>query len=149
MPASGSPVGSTPFGVGTPESHSAPPEPVSSLVRRIDPLTRDYAIDAASRSFERMPKTRQRVILALTTLRGSTPALPRMGITLPRKLTADMVSVMRASVREALRPLTQEGALSIARIVVEVHPENNSRTIVGVEYVDLLTGAPDSARTVI
>lgn len=147
MPASGAPLGTTPFGYGEIATYDEPPGLPTSLVRKIDVLSRDYVIDEDAREFERMPKAKQRIYLALLTLRGSSPALPRMGVSLPKKLDASSPRRIQASVRDALRQLVNDGSIIIRRIDVAIHPENASRTIVGIEYFDTTLGRPDLART--
>jgi hypothetical protein len=149
MPASGAPLAITPFGYGTIASHAAPPEPVVSLTRKLDAQTLDYVLDDTGREFARMPKLKQRIYLALLTLRGSSAALPRMGIVLPKKLDGSATRRIQASVRDALREVLADGSLVIRRIDVAPHPLNTSRTIVGIEYLDVFAGRPDSARAVI
>ena len=78
------PFGTGPMGLGTPVTASLPPKgPAGS--RYIHPATKDYERDPTTGQLKQMPKVRQQVLLALTTLLGSASTLDGFGIRLPRK----------------------------------------------------------------
>jgi hypothetical protein len=131
---------STPFGLGTPATLTAPPTGDSGC-RYINPATRDYQQDSESLQLAQMPPLRQRVLLALMTLRRSSTAVRNFGIGLPSKIGTTFEAEMRSRVQQALRHLTElEQAMIIDRIDVE-HAGGRGR--VTVSYTDMMTGVPD------
>ena len=139
-----SPLGSTPFGVGTPLPAGPPPVGNSGLCRYLDGLTGDYAIDHVTGHLASMPVTRQRVLLAILTVKGSSSVLPNMGIRRPPKIDATTTWAMQREVERGLAPLVDEHAIRIDRIAVE-QVEGSGRIRVTVSFTDLQTGKPDSA----
>jgi hypothetical protein len=136
-------LGSGPFGLGTPVTGEDPPDGAAGS-RYIDPVSRDYAQDPATKQLKQMPGTRQRVLLALMTLERSSSALPTFGIRLPKKMGETYDAQMKNAVRAALRQLTEvEQVVRIDGIVVERGLGGRSRTTVA--YTDLETLTQDSA----
>jgi hypothetical protein len=135
----------TPYGIGTP-APSADPPTGDAGVRYIDPASHDYAFDSATGQLAQMPTVRQRVLLAVTQLRGSSTALPNDGINLPRKMGDTFVAEMQQSVRAALRQLTDVEKL--VRIDgIDVIKGQGGRSQTTITYTDLSSGQPDSVTT--
>lgn len=132
-------VGSTPFGVGTPVSGAAPPVPATVGARFLSPRTRDYE-QGPTGHLAQMPPVRQRVLLALLTVRGSSTALPAFGLKMPAKITETFAVHVRYAVRDALRKMTDvDRVLRVDGIdVVRIAPAG--RILVTVSYADLTTG---------
>lgn len=140
---SGSPIGSTPFGMGTPVAAPLPATQGPALARYIDPGTGDFVIDADVGQFASMPTLRQRVLLVMNTVLGSSTAMPDLGIPRPRKIDESYVAATRAAVRRAFYRLTDvERVMRIESIEVE-------RTAVGrvqltLVYRDVTVRSPTS-----
>lgn len=134
------PMGTSPFGVGTPTSATEPPDgPAGS--RYLNPVTRDYEIDDTTRQFKQMPPTRQRVLLAVMTDLGSS-ALPRFGVKRPPRMGETFEREQANAVRRALRHMTDvEKVLSIDSIKVERGLGGRARTTIA--YTDLLADTAD------
>lgn len=140
-------LGFTPIGVTTPAGFTeplAPPDPPDVLPdgsRWIDPATKDWSPDTDNANeWKRMPETRQRVLLALTTLAGSSSVLFDFGIRLPRKMGGDFERRATVAVQAALRQLVVvEKRIRIDSVSVE---RTAQRAQIVVSYTDLSTGAP-------
>jgi phage baseplate assembly protein W len=133
-----------PFGTGTPAEAPAPPEGLPSLCRYIDPVTGDVAVDATTGHLQNMPPVRQRFLLLMQTLLGSSSVLPGLGLTIPRIIDDSFARQVDAAVREGARQMTE--VEKVARIRrVDVTASALGRTAVLVEYDDLTLGAPDKA----
>jgi hypothetical protein len=142
-----SPLGSTPFGCGTPLPAGPPPTGYSGLCRFIDGFTGDYAIDPVTGHLAAMPVVRQRVLLALLTVRGSSSVLPTMGMRRPSKIGSDTAWAMAAEARVALSHMTDvERVLRVDNLTVE-QVEGSGRVRIICEYTDLTTGQPDKVST--
>ena len=90
-----------------------------------------------------MPVTRQRVLLCLLTIRGSSSTLPDLGIRAPTKITESFEQDMRAAVQSALYVLTTvERVVRVNSIDVAKYP--GGRALTTVNYTDLTTGEDDS-----
>lgn len=142
MGAGHAPAGSSPAGHGTPATAAAGPDP-SAGSRYVNPTTRDYQLNPVTGQMAQMPPTRQKVLLALMTARGSSTAKPRFGLAPPRKMGSRFVNEMRQSVRAALSHLTQESNPMIRLQRIDVKVPRGGRAIVTVVYVDLSTGRID------
>lgn len=138
---SGSPVGSTPFGMATP---AAAPEAATqgpALSRYIDPGTGDYIIDADVGQFGSMPSLRQRVLLVMATALGSSTALPDLGIPRPRKIDESYIVTTRAAVRKAFYRMTDvERVMQIQEILID--KQSAGRVQITLVYRDLTTRTP-------
>jgi hypothetical protein len=131
----------SPFGLGTPIPAAAPATGEAGC-RYINPATGDYEQDPITKQLAQMPGTRQRVLLAVMTLRESASVNREFGIRLPRKMGTFFDSEMKQSARQALRHLTDtEQAIRIDSIVVERGIGGRARTTVS--FTDLTTGKPD------
>jgi phage baseplate assembly protein W len=132
----GSPIGSTPFGVGTPAVSQAPPETHLRNAAFIDYRERDYVFDSEG-ELERMPVTRQRVLLALATRRGSSSIMPEFGLALPARIDSSFNERAQQAVLDALSHLVGT-AIEIEEIRVDVgYPVG--RVKITVSYTDLTT----------
>jgi hypothetical protein len=134
-----SPLALTPFGTGTPVSGTAPPSSVPTEALFLDPRTKDFALDSEG-AYKRMPTTRHRVLVALTTRKGSNAADANAGIDIPRKIGTNYAQKMRIAVSNALRFLVDEGAISLEDVTTET---SGGRVVATVDYVDLLSGEKD------
>lgn len=111
-------LGLSAFGGGDPTSGSSPPI-ATQASRYVNPDTRDYEVDPTTRGFRRMTGLRQRIQLALSTLRGSSTTLQTWGVTIPRKVTASFAAEVEQSVRAALSQLTDvEKLIHVDRVDV-------------------------------
>ena len=140
------PFGLGPFGLETPDDPPTPPTGTAGS-RYINPATGDYEVDETTGQLKQMPRTRQRVLLALITMRRTVPTAPRFGANLPRKMGTSFEVEVRQSVALALQHLVNERAIDLQQIVVE--RGRNSRARVTVNYIDLDTDEPDFVETVI
>lgn len=115
--------------------------------RYINPNTGDYQIDKKTGHMAQMPKTRQRVLLALSTLKSSATAVPAFGFRPPRKIGSSFDAEMKFAVRSALKHLTieQSPVIQIQEIIVK--RTGASRSEVTVVYIDLLSGNTDQVTT--
>lgn len=128
-----------PFGLETPDT---PPDPPTGTAgsRFINPATGDYEKDGVTGQLKQMPRTRQRVLLALITLRQTASTAPSFGNKLPRKMGTAFEMESRQAVLYALRHLV-ETAIRIESLVVE--RGRGSRARITLSYTDLDTGEPD------
>lgn len=135
------PFGLGPFGIGTPATGTAPPTGAAGS-RYIDPRSGDFLQDSTSKQLGQMPPVRQRVLLAIATLRKSSTALPPFGIVLPRKVSSTYEAELEASIRSSLRQMTEvEKVLRIDSIVIE--RGSLGRTQFTLAYTDITTGESD------
>lgn len=133
--------GTGPYGLGTPVSASVPPEGAAGI-RYINPATRDYEQDPDTRQLKQMPRARQQVLLALTTLRGSASTLPEFGVRLPRKMGDRFEAETLTAVKTALRHLTDtQKVIRLDRVQVE--KGRGGRARITVVYTDTSTGRDD------
>lgn len=139
------PVGSTPFGFGTPTEATAPPENPPDRARFIDPGDKQHTL-AADGEYQRMPIVRQKVILALTTSRGSSVAEPTFGLYRERKIDESFVQRQEQRVREALAHIPAS-EMRLRSVNVRLVPPTG-RSEITVAYDDLLTGNMNQSATV-
>lgn len=117
---SGSPVGSTPFGLSTPVAAPEPSTAGPALSRYINPGSGEYELDVATGQFAFMPSVRQRVLLIGKTELGSSTALPELGIRRPKKIDESFRVKIEAEIRRAFKRLTDvERVIQITSIDVE------------------------------
>jgi hypothetical protein len=138
----------TPYGTGTPAPTADPPDiatyPAGS--RYINPASGDYVYDSTTRQYGQMPTTRQRVLLAVKTLWGSSSALPTLGIRLPRKLGDTFVADIQQAVRSALYQLTN--VEQVVRIdAIDVIKSQGGRAQATISYTDTTTGEASQVTT--
>ena len=142
--AGAAPAGSSAAGIGTVATVAAAPKPGAGS-RFINQLTGDYEVDPTTGQYAQMPPVRQRVMLALTTVIGTSTAQPQLGLKAPRKIKSTYVAEMQIAVRSALRHLTREDAPVIRIQAIDVVKIGVGRVRVTVSYLDLTTGRPDTA----
>ena len=136
-------MGSTPFGVGTPTAANEPPEGAAGS-RYLNPVTRDYEVDPTTGQFAQMPGTRQRVVIAVLTVRNSS-GIPGFGLRAPTHMGETFDAQMKNAVRQALRTMTDvEKSLFINDIIVERGLGGRAR--VTIKFTDLVTGDRDEVR---
>jgi hypothetical protein len=124
-----------PFGLETPDE---PPDPPTGTPgsRFLNPATGDYETDSVTNQLKQMPRNRQRVLLALMTLRRSASTAQGFGVRLPRKMGNSFEIETRQAVILALRHLTDgEAAIRLDSVIVE--RGRNGRAQVTVSYFDL------------
>ncbi len=133
-------AGSSPCGFGTPATADAPPVPAAaSEARKIDPVTRDYALDSLDR-IDGMSGTAQRVLLAMTTLRNSS-AQRDLGLDeASDRITSSTKQTAEDSIRRALAPIVADGAIAIRSIDVTI---TGTRVARRVRWADLQTGTDE------
>lgn len=130
------------MGLGTPMSANLPPDGPSGS-RYINPASKDYEQDPSTRQLKQMPKVRQQVLLAVTTMLGSASTLQRFGTRLPRKMGDRLQAETDVSMRAALRHLTEtQKVISIDSITAE--RGRGGRARITLKWTDLTTGKPDS-----
>lgn len=138
---SGSPIGSTPFGMGMPVAAPLPATQGPALSRYIDPGTGDFVINADVGQLASMPSLRQRVLLIMSTALGSSSAMPTLGIPRPRKIDQAYVNTTRAAIRRAFVNLTDiERVMQIQDIAVE--KQTTGRIQITLVYRDLTIMMP-------
>lgn len=139
-----SPIGTGAFGLGTP---GEAPEPTTGSVgvRWINPATKDYEVNTGTGNLKQMPGVRQQVMIAISTLKGSSAPNPRFGVVLPNKMNETFESECKTACRAALQHLTKSDSplIKINRIIVT--RGRNSRAEIIIDYTDLETGETDSA----
>lgn len=129
------PLGSGPFGLGTPLP-AAPPPVGPAGCRFINPVTKDYEVDSDTGQLKQMPGNRQRVLLALMTLQGSSSVLPQFGARFPKKMGNTFEARCQQEARRALRQLTEvEGVIRIDGITVT--RGLSGRALIVVSWTDL------------
>jgi hypothetical protein len=140
-----SPVGSTPFGFGTPATATAPPEDPPDLAQFIEPREKQNTL-ASDGEYQRMPIVRHKVLLALTTTLGSSAAVPTLGMKLERKMDDSFEQRQEQNVRDALAHIPANEMTLNSVVVRRVAPTGRSEITVG--YDDLLTGRQNQFVTV-
>lgn len=131
----------SPFGLGTPIPATAPPTGEAG-VRYLNPATGDYEQDPVTKQLAQMPSTRQRVLLAVMTLRNSMSVNRDFGVRMPRKMGTFFESEATQAVRAALRHLTETE--QVIRIdAIEVTRGAASRARIVISFTDLTTDRPD------
>lgn len=131
------PAGSTPFGFGTPVEANAPPE-LPEQSNFLNYRTRDYEV-ASSGGMKRMPTTRHRVLMVLSTVQGSAVHEPTVGLRLPRKIDRFFPQKVEQAVRDAFSLLGRDVRLDGVKTKTE-----GGRADIQVSYTDLTTGNSDT-----
>lgn len=133
-------AGSSPVGFG--DADDAPTAPVVSLMSRyIDPATRDYRVNETTGAFARMPPVRQRAMLAVMTVLGSSTGQADWGLRRPPKMGSNFEQQLESELRRALYRLTDtEQVMRIESIQIE---RDTIRALARIHYMDLTTGQKD------
>jgi hypothetical protein len=136
------PIGSTPFGAGTPIEAVVPPEAPLASSRFINPDTKDYETQADG-EYKSMPTVRQRAVIALSTTLGSSAGLQESGLRLPDRIDERYNQRAYQAIRRALAFMTDPGEMRIDGITT---PESQviGRTEHIVAFTDLTTGNADT-----
>ncbi len=134
--------GTSPLGLGTPGLPGSAPA-ASNGSRFLNPKTRDWEIDPATSQLAQMPATRQRVLLALLTVRGSATSAPGFGFKAPSKIGTLFEAQTRNAARTALAHLTNEESPAIEIESITVQRIATGRVLLTVTYVDLATEERD------
>lgn len=137
MPTTGAPLGETPLGYGEPEEAPVPPE-VSTFSRFIDTGAGDFAMDDETRGLAQMPGVRQRVLLALKTRFGTSTVLPRFGLRWGGKLDAQAESRIKGEIRLCLKPLVEDGSISL--VSIDWEKRDLGRAVATITYFDKTIG---------
>jgi phage baseplate assembly protein W len=133
----GSPFAVYPFGAGTPSSSLATPTVPALTAPYIDPRTRDY-VRQSDGELARMPRVRQQMLIALTTVVGTMSASQKFGIVLPQKVDDTFARRMDIQVRRACKHIVD--AL-ITAVTTEI--TGMGRVITTVAFTDLTNGLAD------
>lgn len=144
-----SPLGTGPYGVGTPATSSANAGlpladdfGASQGSKYINPRTRSYERDANGRT-KGMPNVPHLVQLALLTTRGSS-AMTTLGDEAPGGVIgANFVSRRQASIRQSLTRLVDDNMIEI--VAIEVYADNRP-VFTLVRWRDLTTTLEHEAR---
>lgn len=111
-------LGITPFGTGTPEGTDGPPDTKPTATRYINFRTRDYEV-ADNGEIKRMPAIRHRVLMALSTTKGSSSVLSEFGVRFPGKIDNRYAQKAEQAIRLALSPMVRARDLRINFVRVE------------------------------
>jgi phage baseplate assembly protein W len=132
-----SPAGVFPFGYGAPVSAAEPPDGPSG--RPFLNASGDYEQDPDTRQLKQMPSLRQRVLIRVKTMRGSSSVLPLFGIQVPDKMGAGFERKLEFSIRQAFRVETDiERIMRIEQVIVR--KVSSGRAEATIIYTDLTTG---------
>lgn len=129
----------TPFGSGTPLALVAPPTKPPEHAAFIDPVTRDYVLDIEGAA-ARMPEVRQQMVLAVTTLIGSSSVEPQRGIRQPEKIDENIDRAMLEAVTAATAHVIRAKRATLDAVTTEVVSMGRLRTTIS--YTDLISGTP-------
>lgn len=135
--------GSTPFGVGAPVDGPAPPVGIPQLSRYLDPVTKDFSVDPTNGHLRTMPPVRQRFLLIIATLKGSSATLPELGLDFSNIIDDSFERRVDTSVRLSARQMTE--IEKVARIdAVTVQTSALGRALILIAYEDLTLGITDT-----
>lgn len=132
------PIGSTPFGAGTPNEAIAPPEAPLQGARFLNPDTKDHEVGEDG-EYLAMPTVRQRMVIALATTLGSSAALLEHGIRLPTRIDERYPQKSSQSIRRALAFMVDAEEVRIDSITL-VDSRVTGRSEHVIAYTDLTTG---------
>lgn len=145
------PAGTSPAGYGVPDQGTSPvnavlPDPTTGLQstgRLIDPATGSYQFTADGRVVG-TPTVRQRMLLALRTVRGSS-AQPNLGIDFSKagEQGLDFAAQVAAAVGLACAPLVQAGLVQLLQVVPQPVDNPDGAAFVA-QWRDLTTGKYDA-----
>lgn len=138
------PIVTSPIALGSPNEVDDIPTGKGSLSRWINPGSGDYEQDPITLQLKSMPSVRQRVVLIMRTMRGSSTVMPHVGVERPDRMDDTFEYTMKRNVRDAYRQLTHvEKVIRIDQIVVG--RTSTGRATVLMVYTDLTTGQSDRA----
>lgn len=136
------PIGLTPFGLGTPEGTQAPPDTKPEGARFINYRTKDYE-RAANGELKRMPVTRHRVQMVLSTTLGSSSVLSELGIKLPDRIDSRYPQLAEQAIRKGFKRMVDRKEIRILFVRIS-RTDNPGRVDHVVGYMDLSTGNSDT-----
>ena len=134
----GAPLGSTPFGAGTPVEVSAPPDAPLQEARFLNVDTKDYETRSDG-EYKGMPSVRQRMVMALGTTLGSSAVLQENGLRLPSRIDERFPQGAEQAIRRAVDFMVSAGEVRVDSILL-VESQVTGRTEHLVSYTDLTTG---------
>lgn len=136
-------LGSTPYGLGTPATADAPPKAVPIGSRFLNPRTRDWQLDSVTGQYAQHDALSARVLRRLLTSRGTSSAIPTLGIRMPAKIDGAFTRRVQDAVRLALHwEIDVEKVLRLDSVAVEVADSPTGRVRVTVSFTDLETLTP-------
>lgn len=138
----GAPIGSTPFGAGTPIAAVAPPEAPLQDARFINPVTKDYEAGTDG-EYLAMPSVRQRMVMALGTTLGSAACLQESGLRLPNRIDERFPQRSEQAIRRAVDFMVKAGEVRVDAVTLAAS-EFTGRTEHLVSFTDLTTGNSDT-----
>lgn len=142
MPYTGEGAGILPFVDAIENDLTAPPPEPPTMVRYINPVTRQLEISTATGHFVSMPRLRQRVLIILMTVRGSSSVLQRFGLEVPDKILSTIQADMQQSVARAFdRMVRVEKSMRIDDVTIDVG--SFGRVGIVLTYTDLATRQSD------
>lgn len=142
MPTTLTPLGYAPFGMPAITAAPIPPPPNKILSRYINPKTKDYQVGPTG-ELATMPVVRQKMLIALTTVKDSSTTLPEFGNNPPVKIDENYALAMADSVRVATKHIIDAQEARIDSVNIETFGVNRNTPIVIVSYTDLTTGQND------
>lgn len=134
-------IGGFPCGFAPPVTADDPPDPPDQAAY-LNYLTSDYEVGDTG-EVERMPITRQRVLLALATAMGSSTVLQDFGQKLPGIIGPNDEADVRIAVESALSHLIAEDAIVLNSVTVD-HGNPIGRSTITVDYTDTATDENDA-----
>ena len=143
MPTTGTELGYAPLGMPAVTNINKPPPPNKILSNYIDPQKRDYIVSATG-EYATMPVVRQKMLLALISILGSSSVLPNYGNDPPRKIDDAYKRNMENSVRLATKFITDAKEARIDSVIIETFGPRGDSPKVIVSYTDLTTGLSDT-----
>lgn len=139
-------MGLIPAGFGTGDDAPIPPGGEWGS-RYIDVASGDYANDPTTGQLQQMPAVRQRFLLRLRELHGSSSVRPNDGVILPKKIDESVQRTVDDAVRTAMRQETDvEKVAVIKSVIVTRDPENSGRVVTVIDFTDLTTSRDDQIK---
>ena len=130
-----------PIALGAYGFSEEPQAPTKPGVRVLDPGTGDYLVDGGV--IQRASTARQRVIISLSTLYGTSMAT--RGIQFSQVHDGSTERVTEQEVLTVLKPMIDDGSIRIDGIEVRTQAQNvPGRLGISVQYFDFGTGKPDT-----
>lgn len=136
-----SPFGQFPFGIGSPTTTTAPATGDYGSPY-IDPAERDYEIDSDTGQLKQMPTIRQRVLLIVSSEKGSSLAEPEFGLELPPVIDGTFESGADAAIRSALAQLVDVDKVIRIDEITFAYPEPH-RADITIVWTILATNKQD------
>lgn len=135
------PIGSTPFGSGTPDEAQPPPSGVPDLANFLDPSTGDYVV-LDDGSYARMPLVRHRVLMCVKTVLGSAAHEPNVGLRLPKRMDQSFKQRARDAVLASLAIIGSD--IRVDDVIVLTDANSTGKADITIVFTDLTTGNSDT-----